>query len=464
LSNPEWVLTGMHPATAVLHWARSPQPEVREYVTSHPYSVMELAFRKPEPTSDRPRERALPPTWSQQLFALPRRQPSGPTLLARHWLRLATAGQGAPLPFGMACVTLATRAAQAGVEATPDVPAAHAMLAEAYSLMLQVESASLANTGVTWNISLRYFQAVAAAREAIRLDPDDTVNHLLLLELYRGANRIDAAYGLTQDLVEHTQLADDFDEAELRRREELLRIDDELGKATRQLQEMADKQLADGGDRLQVATALYQDGAIQHAAKLLQDDAVYVERTPSARLLLTMLLAELGAGVELDDSAVRLEAVGSADNLPRWRDAAAIAALSRGDFTVASQHWHREVNTRDRDGVQGLLYTAALNTSSFVWLGDLGYPISHLGLAGEATVRRPQEQLLGEFNQAVCELERAHTTEATAALRRALDSAPTSPLRPLLRTYWYCLTGEALDLEPPTDWIPISADMFAAEK
>jgi hypothetical protein len=29
--------------------------------------------------------------------------------------------------------------------------------------------------------------------------------------------------------------------------------------------------------------------------------------------------------------------------------------------------------------------------------------------------------------------------------------------------YWYCLTDEVLDIEPPDEWIPISKDMFAEE-
>ena len=52
---------------------------------------------------------------------------------------------------------------------------------------------------------------------------------------------------------------------------------------------------------------------------------------------------------------------------------------------------------------------------------------------------------------------------AATALRSALDRAPETPLRPLLRLYLFCVSGELVDLEPPSEWIPITSDTFAPE-
>ena len=81
----------------------------------------------------------------------------------------------------------------------------------------------------------------------------------------------------------------------------------------------------------------------------------------------------------------------------------------------------------------------------------------------EAAILNPPVRALMELNRAACEIERGDPNAATAALRRGLERAPDGALRPLLRIYLYCLTGEAVDPEPPAEWIPISADMFAQD-
>jgi hypothetical protein len=60
-------------------------------------------------------------------------------------------------------------------------------------------------------------------------------------------------------------------------------------------------------------------------------------------------------------------------------------------------------------------------------------------------------------------LEQGDLPAAQAALRQGLDRIPNTPYRPLFLTYWECLTKERLEFEPPSDWIPITGDLFAQE-
>lgn len=60
-------------------------------------------------------------------------------------------------------------------------------------------------------------------------------------------------------------------------------------------------------------------------------------------------------------------------------------------------------------------------------------------------------------------MERGDANAAIGALRGALQQIPDTPLRPLLRLYLFCLTDDLIDLEPPANWIPRPADLFAPE-
>lgn len=464
LSRSDWSLTAVLPATMVLHWARSPDPQVRSFAEAHALNVVDQAFRHPAPTQDQPREYPTPPTWSERLFSLPRRQPSGSTILAHHWMRLIANTSSAPLAFHLGCAHLAVRAAQAGIAETPDLPAAYLTLAQTYTLLGQVESMTLAETGMSWNTSLRYYQAVAAAQTAARLDPDNITAHTLLADLYRSAGRVDAAHVATKNIVRLTPLPEPDDASGLQRRETLLKVEADLAGRAEQINKLAEEQLQKGTDRLEVASALYQVGNVLRAAALLQEDAIYVERTPAARQLLTALLAELGAGQALDESAARLSDIAEIAGLIRWRDAVAIAAVARTDYATAILQWERELTRSDQDQAQALLYTAPLSTSSTVWLGEVSFPVAHTAMIRSAYEVQPLEQALAEFKRAACEMERANPEGAISAIRRALRRAPASPLRPLLRLYLFCLTEEAIDPEPPADWIPLPSDVFAPDE
>jgi tetratricopeptide (TPR) repeat protein len=463
LSRNDWSLTEVLPTTMVLHWTRSPDPQVQEFAAAHAINVVDQAFRHPAVTNDQPREHPVPRTWSEQLFSVPRRQLSGPTLLAHHWLRLVANTAAAPLPFRLSCATLAVRAAQAGVTETPELPAAYAALAEAYTLLGQLEGLALAESGLPWNASLRYRQAVAAAQTAARLEPDNLAIHTLLAELYHAAGRIDAAHEAAKKVVQLTPVPDPDDAFGLQRRESLLKVEADLAREVERVAKVVEEQLQKGTDRLEVATALYQSGNVRRAAAILQEDAVYVEKSPAARQLLTAALAELGAGPALDESAARLSDIAELAGLIHWRDVVAVAALARTDYATAISQWERELARADQDQLQALLYTAPMVTASPIWLGETGFPVTHAAMVQTAFQLRPHELALAEFHRAACELERANSEGAILAIRRALQRAPASPLRPLLRLYLFCLTEETIDLEPPADWIPLPADVFATD-
>jgi len=463
LSSRSWGLAELTSSAGVFVRTDGPDPAARAQAGSRILNVIRRVFRDAELLDVEPRDRAVPPAWSQQWISLPRTAPASGTLLAEHWLRVAQVAQTAPLPFQFSTCLVAVRAAQQGIAETPHRAQAYHVLANAYGQLLQREGAALAGTGIPWAQSLRYYQAISAAQQAARLDPDDPQTQLLLVELWQPAGKADLAYeALDRFLTLTDTLAEPTDE-ELMQREGLESLRGRLldvvdannqGLAAVQSQEI---------DRLQLAGACAQNECLARAIATLQEDAVYIEQNPLARLQLTAWLAERGDGLDLDDSAAVLSSIGPRLGVPNWRDPIAFAALGRADYQAAVDEWRKTLTDLETNRLTALLITAPMGTASPIFLSDARHPVSHLLAVREAAVRQPESVANVEWQRAMCELERGNLEGAQSGIRRALDRAPSTLLRPLLRLYWFCLTEEFLDAEPPHDWIPIDRETFATE-
>jgi hypothetical protein len=76
----------------------------------------------------------------------------------------------------------------------------------------------------------------------------------------------------------------------------------------------------------------------------------------------------------------------------------------------------------------------------------------------------PAQWSLAQFNRGMAQLERGNSATAAGILRNVLDSDPETPLRPVVGWYLSLLTGESIDLLPPSEHIPIRGDMFAPDE
>lgn len=463
LSSRSWALAELTSSVGVFVRTDNPDAAAREQANARVLNVIERAFRNRELLDIEPRDRAVPPTWSQQWISLPRNAPASGTLLAEHWLRVAEVARAAPLPFQFAACHVAIRAAQQGVAETPQRADAYRVLGSAYAQLLQREGAALAGTGIPWGQSLRYYQAISAARQAASLDPDNPQIQLLLVELWRAAGKDDLAYESLDRFMTLTESVAEPTDQELMQREQLESLRGQLldvvDANNQRLAELESGEI----DRLQLASASAQNGCLNRAIAILQEDAVYVEQNPLARVQLTAWLAERGDGLELDDSAAVLGSIGPRLGIPNWRDPIAFAALGRADYQTAVDEWRKSLADLDANRLSALLITTPMGTASPIFLSDSRYPVSHLIAVRESTLRQQESVANLEWQRAVCELERGNLEGARAALRRALDQSPSTLLRPLLRLYWFCLTDELLDAEPPHDWIPIDRETFGDE-
>ncbi|MDZ4689509.1 MAG: hypothetical protein SH850_30910 [Planctomycetaceae bacterium] len=463
LANPEWALTDVLPAVAVFHRSQNDAPQWREFLASHEVNVIDRAFRNPATSNLEPQDPVLPPAWSKRLLSLDRQSLSAGTLEASHWLRLTEAGRNAPLPFQLGCATLAVRAARRGAHETPHVAEAHRMLGEAYRLLGNIEASMLGEQAGAWTNSLRYYEAVPAVRQAVALQPDNPRSAAQLFDLWQSAGKVDCTYEALTRLLELTQPDDSATVDDFTRRSALEDRQRQLADAVADIQIRSETALGEGQSRVEVAAACYQSGCVQLAVKLLKEDAVLLEQQPQIRLLLTRWLAELGAGDELIDSANRLQAVSpQLGGLP-WRDPVAYAGLARSDYAGAAALWKSALQESQSNQLQALLFTAPLTTSSAVWLGDAQFPVAHLTAVQELVVRQAGQSTSNAVQLALCEIERGDAAAAATALQAVLETSLDSPLRPLVRIYWFCLKGELLDQTPPEDRIPMEESLFAPE-
>jgi hypothetical protein len=463
LSNPAWMLTDIFPAVAVFHRTTSDNPEMRAFVTAHELNVIERAFGQPAVITADPLDPVRPPNWSERLLSLDRNALAAGTLEASHWLRLAEAGRAAPLPFQLGCCTLAVRAARLGTRETPRLAEAHRMLGEAYRVLRQREAASLGEQAMLWAQSLRFYESVAAAQQGLALEPDNPRLAAQLFDLYQSTGKIDAALEALTRMLDQFSASERLSDEQQAERSQMEAMQQNLASAIGEMEQRSQTALEQGRNRIEVAAACHQAGCVRLAVKLLQDDAVLLEQQPQARLLLTLWLAELGAGDELIDSASRLQAMMPPSSPWPWHDPVAYAALTRADDAAAIEAWQTAAKRFREGSLESLLETAPLTTSSRLWLGDTKYPLAHLAAVQDAFGRAAQQTVLVALNLALCEIERNDPAAAIAALEPVRDSSIESPLRPLVRVYWYCLKGELLDETPAGDQIPMDESLIAPE-
>lgn len=463
LANPAWALTDLFPAVAVFHRATADLPEAAAFLDEHRLNIIERAFREPGVITADPLDPIRPPNWSEQLLSLDRKALAAGTLEASHWLKLADAGRAAPLPFHLGCCTLAVRAARQGVRETPRMAEAHRLLGEAYRLLRQREAAALGGQTQLWAKSLRFYEAMAAVRQGLTLDPGDPRLTAPLYDLCQSTGQIDTAYEALSLMLDQLPPATSLPDEQQPERAQMQAAHDNLAATITEVEQRSTSALEQGQNRIEVAAASHQAGCVKLAVKILQADAVLLEQQPQARLLLTLWLAELGAGEELIDSASRLQAMMPPSSPWPWHDPVAYAAIARADDTAAIDAWRTAAKQSRATLVESVLETAPLVTTFRLWLGDSKHPLAHLAAVQESIGRSAQQNTLVALNLALCEIERNNPAAAIAALESVRESSIDTPLRPLVRGYWFCLTDELLDEPAAGDQIPMDKPLITPE-
>ena len=449
LSSPEFALSDLNSATAIFLRKETNDETVVSNLKDHPFDLIVRGFRtKPERVEDVTREWSKPATTYDNLFSLRRPNDPAGAQLGQHYINLIVVGQG---PQSVASSLLAIRNANEGLRNDANSAEAYRVLGLCYTIVGQLESAILSQPGAppSGPNLLRYYQAVAALHQANALKPGDSGINQLLMQQYRSMNKVDIQLDLMKKLKQQRPYSKSMTVEQRQEREGIVNAIDQLYEPVSQVEILVEKALSEGKDRFQVAAGAYQMGCVLLAVKMLEEDAIYLEKNPQAKLVLASWLIEVGRGREAESTIESLEGFAAQNALPGWHDAAAIYALTVANYPRAIKVWGDQRDAASTTPIVQTMFTLPFLTLNPLWMGPDAYPTSNLGATAQVIQGVRQEGALATYQIALAQMEAGMVDEASASIRRAIELYPGSPLRPVLRFYLGCLTGEEIDLKLP---------------
>ena len=449
LSTPEFELSDLNSATAIFLRKENNDETVASNLKDHSFDLIVQGFRtKPERIEDVTREWSKPASTYDNLFSLRRPNDPAGAQLGQHYVNLMVVGQG---PQTIASALMAIRNANEGLRSDANSAEAYRVLGLCYTIVGQLESAILSQPGAppSGPNLLRYYQAVAALHQANSLKPGDSGINQLLMQNYRSTNKQDIQLDLMKKLKQLRPYSKSMTVDQRQEREGIVNAIDQLYEPVAQVETLVEKAMSEGMDRFQVAARAYQMGCVLLAVKTLEEDAIYLEKNPQAKLVLGSWLIEVGRGREAESIIESLEGFAAQNALSGWQDAAAIYALTVANYSRAIKVWGDQRDAAATTPIVQTMFTLPFLTLNPLWMGPDAYPTSNLGATAQVIQGVRQEGALATYQIALAQMEAGMVDEATASVRRAIELYPSSPLRPVLRFYLGCLTGEQIELKLP---------------
>lgn len=464
LMNPSWRLTHQGAHCAVFYRHDKPSAELKQYLEKHPFLLVKSVFQTKEPVAvrtDWPRVR----TSFQKWLSPPNIHVSNKVLEAENLLMHLRAMEVGLLqidqPMAVAMAHLAIRKANAGLAESVDDVAAYRILGEAYSFLLNVENSIEQEAGVPFENRMRFYQALAAFHQAIRLDPKSIYQRDRLLELWQRHNRVDLALRELQaldDLIPVT-LHDTQQEDEARQRRAGMRQHYEGRLAL--VQERISPALNDGQSPAALAAQVYSAGFVLEALGLLNRDPEAVMESPELQVLQNLLKFEAG---EIEEVYGQFE-YESGLNQAAWRIPAAWTRLAHGEYENAIELWSNHMAQSRQASVTAVLASFPMVQSPFHLLKYPNvWPTQHGKSLAEAQSVADGEISMLLWYTAMSQLESGNPQVAGKTMMGLLEASPDTPLRPLIRYYGLLINEELIDLEPPSEWIPIDSDTFMPDE
>lgn len=464
LMNPSWRLTHLGAHCAVFYRQDQPSPELKQYLEQHQLSLLKLAFQTKEPSAvriDWPRVRTSVQNW----LSPPEVHVSNKVLEAENLLmhlRGMAAGELAiDQPMALAMAHVAIRKANAGLAESVDDVEAYRILGEVYSFLLAAENAIEQQGGISFENRLRFYQALAAYYQAIRLAPRSVYLRDRLLELWQRHNRVDLALRELRaiDELSPVKLTDTEQDENARQRRAAMR--DHCESRLALLQERISPALNDGQSPGELASQMYSAGFVLEALNVLNRDQDAVKQSPELQVLQNLLRFEAG---EIEEVYGVLE-FESESNPAAWRLPAAWTRLAHGEYDRAIELWSTHLNQTRLKTVTTILATLPIVQSPFHLLGHPNvWPTHHGQMLVEAQRISDTENSALLWYTAMSQLEGGNPQLAGKTMTGLLEASPETPLRPLIRSYLLFITDELIDLEPPSEWIPIDSETFTPDE
>ncbi len=449
LGSSEFQLVNLNGSTAVFVRPDPSDDTTTTYLRDHSFDVVDLAFRKkPTEIVDETREFSKVATTYDNLFSLRRLDVPSGIQAGQHFLQLAISS-GESHSKAIAAALLAIRHVNEGLRIDPNCPDGYRVLGWAYSFLSRIESAVLSQGGPVAPNKLRYYQSIAAFQQAVALQPDNPAIVRLLLQQYEMTGRMDIRLDLIRKLKELQSNSSSKATTDEQRQEgeqisqAIVQLEETVGR----IEAMVANFLGNGTDRLQVANGANQAGGLLISIKVLEDDAIYLAKNPVAKLTLGSWLMEAGRGRDAAEIFESLEGIAQDNSFVKWRDPAAMSAMTVANYNRAIKLWSDQTRVAVETNLPTEMFTLPFVTLNPQWIGPDTYPATNVAATLQTiqSVRIEGAQL--HYNVALAQLEAGAVEEAAQSVREAIQANPTSPLRPILRFYLECLTGEQIELK-----------------
>lgn len=462
----DWKLTALNSAVAVFYRSDLTKDQsLKAYLEDHKFDVTEQVFREDVTPVTEPQVWPSTTASYQQVLSLPKRVTPPDIAEANHYLQFATQeNPSLKSPQRIAALYQAIRDARAGLRQDPLSAEGYRTLGAAYAVLDQFENYELQQFGVQVPHLLRYYQIVAAYQSALKMQPNDPSLHQELTGLYLRLQKIDLAHRHLQEILRTRPPGTaDLPEQVTKQLDEMEKLAAQLENRTNSVLSEIALQLERGENRMNVALVAFQNGSTLAAIETLEEDKISLVQSPQAQVMLSGWLMEAGRVEEADQTLRLLEQQPGIELMPGWRENAIYAAWAQGDYLRVAKLYEAAIAGSEQRRIAAALGSGPLTSSSSPLLPPDTYPWMHVIAFDDLQQRRPHEIGLHLIDLALCRLEQGDLPLAKATLKQALETAPDNIYRPLDVLYWQCLTNEQLDIVPPSEWIPISKDMFAEE-
>lgn len=448
LTTADWQLTDLNAATAVFYRTDTDDEKTKAYLASHQLNFKKRAFQEQKDFPEIRSDWARPKSFYSRYFLPQTETLENDVQTARHYLGLMSqAGGNHELASSFAI--LAIQLANRGLVENPNSAEAYRILGSAYGYLAGLEAQLLVPPAArnqqrqALQIDrMRYFQILHAYHQSLIIEPEYAPTHLFLFDLYSNMGKVDLSH---RELQTYLSMVEDQEQLEDDALARLRAYTDHLEKLKTQIDQITqelDKQLADGADRLQLASQAYQNGFVLLAQRYL-DDPVYIAQNPLAQNLKATVLMEVGLSEEADSQMAQLESLAQNDPRIPWRAQAAFTNLGNGNYRGSFDLWRQEIRSNEEARIAGVLQTLPLiqPPSNSFW------PAQHTVSVANYMYGLSQQQAPLKLNLARCEIEAGQSEQAIAVLREIVEEQPESPYRPLVRFYLYQLTGELIPLQ-----------------
>lgn len=464
----EWVLTSLGPSAALFERTAGTDAEFR--IGTDEFDLQKLAFRTSE-SEVRNFDRldfALEPGFYQKHIYRQRKTKTAPLREAEHFLNLVpnpeTVNSLPALVFHLSTPTLVIRRANEALTLQPQNADAFRLLGIAYARLNKIEQRIAQAQEAQSPKVLRYFEAALALRQAVTINPEDSVAWDELFRLYAENNRIDLAYeALSRWLELNDETIPESDEIATLM-EERYEMKPSLQERIQAEQEQIDVFLAEtefsediqehAGQKLSLCQQLVSRGYARMALQILQDNIDIVQSSPNAELVRGQLLLETG---QISDGFTILNRLGAvAREQPQqfagvaWQLPSAISFIGRGDYLQATDAWSNQVSILQQvlqtpEAYAGLLTSLPLLAPVDSSIHDAPPPWPLLACQQAQVPQQMLPESLAEprFMMAMAHIESGNLENAKVLLQALLSECGDSPYRPLAFIYLTTLRDDA---------------------